>query len=122
MIKVLTIDDMEDITFSIKKTLEKVDSKYEVIRASTGTDGISQAQTIKPDIILVDLMMPDKSGWQIIKELKSNDVTKQIPILIITAKSDELSKQMGEYSTKGYIVKPFDPKDLDKKIKKLLAK
>ena len=122
MIKVLTIDDMEDITFSIKKSLEKVDGGYEVIRARTAREGIDQAQNAKPDIILLDLMIPDKGGWQVLKELKSNEVTKNIPIVIITAKADELSKQMGEQSTEGYIIKPFDASKLDQKIKAILTK
>ena len=121
MVKVLTVDDMEDITFSIEKSLVEIDPTYEVIKVNNGQEALELANSTDPDIILLDLMMPDMSGWQVLSKLRSNPATKDIPVIIVTAKEDELSKQMGEQMTDAYILKPFDGRDIDRKIKSILS-
>lgn len=121
MVKILIIDDMDDMTFSIKKSLEDLDKNYEVVNSNTGKLGLELAEMQKPDVILLDIMMPDMSGWQVLDALKNNPATKNIPVIFLTAKEDELSKQMGERMADDYIIKPVKVEKIDKKIKSILS-
>jgi DNA-binding response OmpR family regulator len=120
LIKILAIDDTEDITFSIKKMLENVDKNYQVTVANSGRDGLMLAEQTIPDLIILDIMMPEVNGWVVLKNLKNNLKTKSIPIIFLTAKSDELSLQMGKRAVEDFVVKPVDAATLDKKIKAVL--
>ncbi len=118
--KVLAIDDDEDITYTIKTVLELLDEDYEVITASSGIEGLKLAKKELPEIILLDIMMPEMNGWVVNKKLKIDEKTKNIPVLFLTARTDNLSKKMGLNGGEAFITKPFVSKILDKKIKDLL--
>ena len=121
MKKILIIDDIDDVLFSLKKALESVNKEYQVTIVNNGRQGLELASKIKPDLILLDIMMPDLNGWQVNKKLKENPLTKKIPVVFLTAKSDDFSKAMGSQSAKAYIVKPINADELDDTIKLVLS-
>lgn len=119
MLKILIIDDMEDILFSLKKALENM-GQYQVTITNSGRQGLVLAPQIMPDLIILDIMMPDLNGWQVNKTLKQNPATKNIPVIFLTAKSDDLSKAMGSQSADAFIVKPIKAEELDDTIQLIL--
>ncbi len=122
MIRVLIIDDNEDITFSVKYTLEELDEDMTVLRAHSGKEGMSILKKKKVDLILLDIMMPDMNGWIVNKELKKNNKTKEIPVIFLTAKTDKTSRDMGKNGGAAYMTKPFEPEELSRMILKTLKK
>lgn len=105
--KILLIDDDRVLTSLVKMALEKID--FEVVIANDGAQGICQAIDQSPDLILLDLLLPKMNGYQVLRELKNNDRTRNIPIVYLSAQEGEAEKywaaQMG---ANDYISKPFD--------------
>jgi putative two-component system response regulator len=122
--KILAIDDDPDILVSVGTILEK--SGYEVICAEGGRQAIdyleSDDENMIPDLIILDIMMPIVSGWDVHRELKCNPKWKNIPVIFLTARGTETAKEMAADRGCLYVRKPFDVKDLRKKIKKELDK
>lgn len=118
--KIMVVDDEPDILSSVGQMLEL--NGYEVIKASDGKDCLDKLHSlsINPDLILLDIMMPDVSGWDVVAKLKENSKWKGIPIVFLTAKGDVMSVGMGGLTAMDYIVKPFDVKNLILRIKKIL--
>lgn len=118
--KIMVVDDEPDILSTVGQMLEL--NGYEVIKASDGKDCINKLYklSINPDLIVLDIMMPDVSGWDLAAKLKENTKFKDIPIVFLTAKGDPMSVSMGGLTAMDYIVKPFDVKDLIVRIKKIL--
>jgi DNA-binding response OmpR family regulator len=118
--KIMVVDDEPDILSTVGQMLEL--SGYEVIKASDGKDCLNKLLkfSINPDLIVLDIMMPEISGWDIAAKLKENIKWKEIPIVFLTAKGDAMSIGMGGLAAVDYIVKPFDVKDLIFRIKKIL--
>jgi len=94
---------------------------YLVVGAHGGHEGLDIVQQNPPDLILLDLMMPDLDGWDVYKQLKANDATKNIPVIIITAKSQAIDRVLGLHIAKvdDYISKPFRPHELLESIEKI---
>lgn len=112
----MVIDDNADLLYSVKKGLESLSKDYEVITADSGRKGIQLLEKTKPDLILLDIMMPDMDGWDTCAKIKDNKKTENIPIVFLTAKTDAVSKSMGGLASADYITKPFDMEDLKKRI------
>ncbi len=95
---------------------------YEVIGAIGGQEGLKTIQKEKPDLILLDLMMPDMDGWDVYQHLNADDGTKDIPVIVITAKAQSIDKVLGLHIAKvdDYIIKPFNRKDLLASIERVL--
>jgi len=91
--------------------------------AHGGKQGLEMVLAEKPDLVLLDLMMPDLDGWDLYQRFKSNEITKNIPIIIITAKSQPIDRVLGLYIAKvdDYISKPFHPQELLESIEKVLS-
>ena len=107
--KILIVDDEADLVKMMKIRLEV--SNYEVITASDGEEGIKQAEAGNPDVILLDIMMPKKDGYTLLRELKNKETTKSIPVIVITGKPG--MKDLFEIEgVKDYIIKPFEKEDL----------
>jgi CheY-like chemotaxis protein len=116
--KVMVVDDEEDIRVSVGQVLEICG--YEVIKAENGADCLQKLTQGLPDLVLLDIMMPGMSGWDVAARIKEHDVWKKIPIVFLTAKGDDMSVGMGSLASEEYIVKPFDIVKLKESIQKIL--
>lgn len=117
--KILLVDDEEDILALVRVRLEA--NNYEVITAKDGQEGLNLARSIKPDLIVLDLMLPKIDGYKVCRILKFDSRYKDIPIILFTARSKEEDKKTGFITgADAYITKPFEPKTLLSKIKELL--
>ncbi|UCB58730.1 MAG: response regulator [Thermoplasmatales archaeon] len=119
---IMVVDDEPDILLTVGQMLEM--SGYQVIKAKDGIECINKLNELvaNPDLLLLDIMMPDLSGWDIAARIKENLAWKNIPIIFLTAKGDTMSIGMGNLAAEDYIVKPFDIKDLKKRIEKIIKK
>ena len=114
--KVLVIDDENDILLIIKSALHE--EGYDVTTANNGYDGLALAEDASPDLIILDIMMPEMDGFEVLQQLKENEKTAQIPVVILTGLSSK--DKIREALNKGidyYIVKPFEYQDLVSKVK-----
>jgi len=116
----MIVDDEEDIRISVGQILEI--NGYEVIVAENGQDCLKKIEQNLPDLILLDIMMPGMSGWDVAARIKDNPTWNVVPIVFLTAKGDEMSVGMGGLASEDYIVKPFDVNDLKKRVDKVLHK
>ncbi|MBC8207446.1 MAG: response regulator transcription factor [Kiritimatiellales bacterium] len=118
---ILIIEDEEDIRELVRYNLER--EKFKVDEAASGEEGLKVAARSKPDLILLDLMLPGKDGMQVCRELKQNDETRDIPVVMMTAKGEESDIIAGlELGAEDYIVKPFSPKVLVARVKAVLRR
>jgi len=121
MAKVLIIDDEKLIVEMLAFRLSKVGG-YQVVQAFDGDEGLKKAAEEKPDLVLVDIMMPRMDGYQFIINMKKDPALAAIPIIILTASvSLDLVNKALKAGVAGYIMKPFDPNKLMEKIKQVLA-
>ncbi len=119
--RILIIDDEMNIVELLKYNLEA--NGYKVIYALTGKEGLTYSLQNKPDLILLDIMLPEVDGFDICKEIKKNNDTENIPIIMLTAKSEEFDKILGlELGADDYITKPFSVRELLARIKVVLRR
>ncbi len=118
--KVMIVDDEPDILTTIGQVLEV--SGYQVIKAHNGKDCLEKLHEVTPDLVVLDIMMPEMSGWDVAAKIKENPKWNKIPIMFLTAKGDTMSKGMGSMTSEDYVVKPFDIMDLKERIDRILAK
>jgi len=118
--KIMIVDDDPDILTSVRALFEK--EGYGVICADGGKEclKILDDDNEKPDIILLDIMMPDISGWDVFIKIRQKSSCKEIPIIFLTAKTDKYSQGFGKFSAEDYITKPFEIEELLTKINKIL--
>jgi two-component system, OmpR family, response regulator VicR len=97
---------------------------FEVIGAGSGADGLDCIRKKNPDLVLLDLMMPDMDGWEVYQQLKADEKTRDIPVIIVTAKAQSIDKVLGLHIAKvdDYVAKPFSPQELLASIEKVLNK
>jgi DNA-binding response OmpR family regulator len=118
--KILVVDDEPHIVTMIESRLNA--NGYDVITAFDGQEGLKKAQHENPDLILLDVMMPKLTGYKVARLLKFDDKFKDIPIIMLTARSQEKDVQLGtEVGVNVYITKPFEAKLLIESIKKILG-
>jgi two-component system, OmpR family, phosphate regulon response regulator PhoB len=118
---ILIIEDEKDLAELIAFNLEK--EGYQPLVALDGTSGLETARSGNPDMILLDLMLPGLQGTEICKMLKSSDKTAKIPIVMLTAKGEEIDRVVGfEVGADDYIVKPFSSRELMLRIKAVLRR
>ena len=121
MKKILIVDDEKDIVETLKFMLEA--SGYSCFCAYNGEDGLKTAKEIMPDLIILDVMMPKMNGFKISRLLKFDAKYRDIPILMLTARSQESDKQIGEETgADEYITKPFEIDDVLNRVAKYLGK
>ena len=120
--KIMIVDDNPDIILSIKSGLEIVTSDYEIIGAESGEKCLELLETETPDLILLDIMMPEMSGWETFDKLKGNASWGKIPVVFLTVRTDRVAKNAGGFLAEDYIEKPFDIDDLHQRIKKAFNK
>ena len=120
-VKVLIIDDEPELVEMVSLRLEAND--YQVISASDGQEGLDRARTEKPDLIILDLMLPKIEGYKVCRLLKFDEKYKNIPIILFTSRAQESDIKLGgEVGADAYITKPFEPDMLLAKVSELLKK
>jgi len=97
---------------------------FEVIGANGGRDGLETIRRELPDLVLLDLMMPDMDGWDVYQQMKGDEATRNIPVVVVTAKAQSIDKVLGLHIAKvdDYISKPFSPQELTESVEKVLAR
>ena len=121
MAKILIVDDESQFIDMLQIILEA--NEYEVISANDGEEGLEKARSEKPDLIILDLMMPVMDGYMMLKKLRKDEQIKDIPVILCTAKSHRDDKENGlKAGADAYIKKPFEPPELLTKIEELLKK
>lgn len=119
MAKVLVVDDSPTEIFQFKEMLEKLG--YEVITAENGRDGVDLARREQPDVVLMDIVMPDMNGFQATRQLTRGKETAHIPVIIVSSKDQETDKVWGErQGAKGYLTKPVDSGELSNAVRAFL--
>jgi len=121
VLKVVYIEDEDDMISLVRLILGR--KGIEVKGAIGGREGLSLILDDKPDLVLLDLMMPDMDGWEVYQKMKADDATQDIPVIIITAKAQNIDKVLGLHIAKvdDYISKPFSPQDLMESVERVLS-
>lgn len=120
--RVVCIEDEPAMIDLIRLILSR--KGYTVTGATGGREGLELVQSNQPDIVLLDLMMPDMDGWEVYQKLKAHESTREIPVIVVTAKAQSIDKVLGLHIAKvdDYITKPFGPQDLIESIEKVLSR
>jgi two-component system response regulator VicR len=119
--RVVYIEDEQEMIDLVRIILSR--KRYEVLGASGGREGLDLVKRTVPDAILLDLMMPDMDGWEVYQQLKADETTRAIPVIVVTAKAQNIDKVLGLHIAKvdDYIAKPFTPKELLDSLEKFLG-
>jgi phosphate regulon transcriptional regulator PhoB len=121
MIKVLVIDDERDIVTLLRYHLEK--AGFQCLEAMDGATALRLIREQHPDLLLLDLMLPGMDGLEICRRLRQDATTARLPILMLTAKAEEVDRVVGlEVGADDYVVKPFSPRELIARIKAILRR
>lgn len=119
--KILIVEDEKDILQLVKLYLDK--EGYRTVTAATGSEGLRQARAEKPDLVVLDLMLPEIDGLEVCKRLRSAPETAMLPIIMLTAKAEESDTVVGlELGADDYVTKPFSPKTLVARVKALFRR
>lgn len=119
--RILAIDDESDILRLLEYNLGK--AGYDCIAAEDGPEALEIAKRTLPDLIILDVMLPNMAGTDVLKELKFDPETRSIPVIMLTAKGEEIDRIIGfELGADDYLVKPFSPKELVLRIQAILKK
>ncbi|MBR9677157.1 response regulator [Candidatus Woesearchaeota archaeon] len=120
--KTIMVVDDEQVTIDMLNTI-LTNEGYDVLSVLNGKECMDQLKSgVRPDLILLDIMMPDMDGWDVSAAIKSDPKLKEIPIAFLTAKTDSISKSMGTLTSVEYIEKPFEIQALLDTIKKIVKK
>lgn len=119
---IFVVDDNKDVLYSIKESLMSVSRDYEITAIESGKKCLEMLKSKTPDLILLDIMMPGMDGWDVCAKIKSNKKTEKIPIVFLTAKTDTISRSMGRLASEDYIEKPFEIKDLKKRVDEIIKR
>ena len=119
---ILCIEDEPEMVDLIRLILGR--RGFEVKGADGGVEGLKKIHAEAPDLILLDLMMPDMDGWEVYQQIKADEKTKKIPVIVVTAKAQSIDKVLGLHIAKvdDYIAKPFNPQELLASVEKVLQK
>jgi DNA-binding response OmpR family regulator len=118
--KILVVDDEVYILHILDFSLGA--EGFEVITADNGEAAVEKAKTERPDLIVLDIMMPVLDGYETLRQLKRNNDTKDIPVILLTAKGRDVDKRLGfEVGATDYIVKPFSPSRLIERIEEIIG-
>ncbi len=118
---VVCIEDEQEMIDLVQLILGR--RGFTVEGANGGLEGLEKVQKRKPDLVLLDLMMPDMDGWEVYQRMKSDEELRDIPVIVITAKAQSIDKVLGLHIAKvdDYITKPFGPQELLESVEKILG-
>ncbi len=120
--KVVCIEDEPEMIDLVKLILGR--KGFELTGAMGGREGLDAMRRIKPDLVLLDLMMPDMDGWEVYQQMKADEELKNIPVIVVTAKAQSIDKVLGLHIAKvdDYVTKPFGPQELLQSVEKVLSR
>ncbi len=120
--RILCIEDEPEMIDLIRLILER--KGFEVIGAVGGQEGLDVVRREKPDLVLLDLMMPDVDGWEVYRQMKADEELRNISVIVVTAKAQSIDKVLGLHIAKvdDYVTKPFGPGDLLESVNRVLKK
>jgi two-component system, OmpR family, response regulator VicR len=120
--KILCIDDEQEMIDLMRLILSG--HGLEILGAVNGKEGLAIIRKDHPDLILLDLMMPEMDGWEIYQQMKADETIKDIPVIIVTAKAQSIDKVLGLHIAKvdDYIAKPFSPQELLTSVENVLGR
>jgi len=120
--RIVCVEDEPEMIDLIQLILNR--KGFEVIGARGGAEGLNTIRSEKPDLVLLDLMMPEMDGWQVYQQLKADEETADIPVIVVTAKAQNIDKVLGLHIAKvdDYISKPFSLQELVDRVEKVLSK
>jgi DNA-binding response OmpR family regulator len=120
--KIIYIEDEQDMIELVRLILSR--KGYEVKGANGGREGLDLVRSTSPDLVLLDLMMPDMDGWEVYHQLKADDATRTTPVIVVTAKAQNIDKVLGIHIAKvdDYICKPFSPQQLVDSVESVLSR
>ena len=118
---VVCIEDEQEMIDLVQLILGR--RGFTVEGANGGLEGLEKVQKRKPDLVLLDLMMPDMDGWEVYQRMKSDEELREIPVIVVTAKAQSIDKVLGLHIAKvdDYITKPFVPQELLESVEKILG-
>lgn len=118
---ILCIEDDAEMIDLIRLILGR--RGFEVSGAGGGAEGLKKVREQHPDLVLLDLMMPDMDGWEVYQQMKADEKTRDIPVIVVTAKAQSIDRVLGMHIAKvdDYITKPFSPQELLNSVEKVLS-
>jgi two-component system, OmpR family, response regulator VicR len=118
--RVVYIEDEQEMIDLVRLILGR--KGFDVIGANGGRAGLDLVRQTHPDLVLLDLMMPDLDGWDVYQQMKADDGTRSIPVIVVTAKAQNIDKVLGLHIAKvdDYLSKPFSPQELLDSVEKVL--
>jgi CheY-like chemotaxis protein len=119
--RVVCIEDEPEMIDLVRLILGR--KGFNVIGANGGIEGLETVRRLRPDLILLDLMMPDMDGWEVYQQVKADPALRDIPVVVVTAKAQSIDKVLGLHIAKvdDYITKPFGPQELLESVEKILG-
>ncbi len=119
--RVVCIEDEPEMIDLVRLILGR--KGFSVIGANGGIEGLETVQRERPDLVLLDLMMPDMDGWEVYQQMKADDELRTIPVIVVTAKAQSIDKVLGLHIAKvdDYITKPFGPQELLESVEKIIG-
>lgn len=119
--RVVCIEDEAEMIDLVRLILGR--KGFNVIGANGGIEGLEAVRRERPDLILLDLMMPDMDGWEVYQQIKADTGLRDIPVIVVTAKAQSIDKVLGLHIAKvdDYITKPFGPQELLESVEKILG-
>ncbi|NKQ34428.1 MAG: response regulator [Chloroflexi bacterium] len=119
--KVVCIEDELEMIELVKLILGR--SQFDVIGAVGGREGLAKIAEVKPDLVLLDLMMPEMDGWEVYQKMKASDEMRDIPVIVVTAKAQSIDRVLGLHIARvdDYITKPFGPQELLDSVERVIS-
>lgn len=120
--RVVCIEDEPEMIDLVRLILGR--KGFNVIGANGGVEGLEAVRRERPDLVLLDLMMPDMDGWEVYQQIKADSELREIPVIVVTAKAQSIDKVLGLHIAKvdDYISKPFGPQELLESVEKIIGR